>query len=259
MKLTLYQVDAFSSRVFGGNPAVVCPLQDWLPDDVMQKLAMENNLSETAFFVPEQDGFGLRWFTPTTEVSLCGHATLATAHVLFEHLEYSQKEINFYTKSGKLIVQKEGERIQMNFPIDEMERVEAPLSLMQSLGVTKGEVYKSDDYMVVLGSEEEVANLEPNFSMLSEVEARGVIVTAPGNSVDYVLRFFAPQSGINEDPVTGSAHTKLVPYWAKNLNKTEFEARQLSKRVGEMNSRLKGDRVEILGNAVTYLKGEIEF
>ena len=259
MKLTLYQVDAFSLHVFGGNPAAVCPLKDWLPDDVMQKLAMENNLSETAFFVPEQDGFGLRWFTPTTEVSLCGHATLATAHVLFEHLGYSQKEINFYTKSGKLIVQKVGGRIQMNFPVDEMEKVEAPPVLMRSLGVTKGEVYKTDDYMVVLGSEEELAGLEPNFSMLSEVEARGVIVTAPGNSVDYVLRFFAPQSGINEDPVTGSAHTKLVPYWAKHLNKTEFEARQLSKRVGEMSSRLKGDRVEILGNAVTYLKGEIEF
>ncbi len=259
MKLSLYQVDAFSTHVFGGNPAAVCPLQNWLPDDVMQKLAMENNLSETAFFVPEQDGFGLRWFTPTTEVSLCGHATLATAHVLFEHLGYSQKEIFFYTKSGKLIIQKEGGRIQMNFPVDEMERVEAPLTLMQSLGVTKGEVYKTDDYMVVLGSEEEVVNLEPNFSMLSEVEARGVIVTAPGNSVDYVLRFFAPQSGIDEDPVTGSAHTKLVPYWAKQLNKTEFEARQLSRRVGEMSSKLKGDRVEILGNAVTYLKGEIEF
>ncbi len=235
------------------------PLKIGLPDDVMQKLAMENNLSETAFFVPEQDGFGLRWFTPTTEVSLCGHATLATAHVLFEHLGYSQREINFYTKSGKLIVQKEGGRIKMNFPVDEMEKVEASPVLMQSLGVTKGEVYKSDDYMVVLGREEEVAKLEPNFSMLSEVEARGVIVTAPGNSVDYVLRFFAPQSGINEDPVTGSAHTKLVPYWAKHLNKIEFEARQLSKRVGKMSCRLKGKRVEILGNAVTYLKGEIEF
>tara|TARA_R110002096_G_scaffold97694_16_gene217780 strand:+ start:5506 stop:6285 length:780 start_codon:yes stop_codon:yes gene_type:complete len=259
MKLSLYQVDAFSAHVFGGNPAAVCPLQHWLSDEAMQKLAMENNLSETAFFVPEQDGFGLRWFTPTTEVSLCGHATLATAHVLFEHLGYSQKTINFYTKSGKLIVQKEGNRIQMNFPIDEMEKVEAPPVLMQSLGVREGEVYKSDDYMIVLGREEDVANLEPNFSMLSEVKTRGVIVTAPGNSADYVLRFFAPQSGINEDPVTGSAHTKLVPYWAKKLGKNEFEARQISKRVGEMSCRLKGNRVEILGNAITYLKGVIEF
>src|SRR5690554_800802 len=259
MKLQIYQVDAFSKNVFGGNPAAVCPLVEWLPSELMQKLAMENNLSETAFIVPEKDGFGLRWFTPTTEVDLCGHATLATAHVLFEHLAYPKKEINFYTKSGKLVVQKEGDRLMMDFPADKMEKVVAPPILLQSIGVKEGDVYRSDDYMVVLQDEEQVASLEPNFSMLGEVEARGVIVTAPGKSVDFVSRFFAPQSGINEDPVTGSAHTKLVPYWAQCLGKNELEARQISKRGGELSCRLKGDRVEILGHVITYLIGEIEF
>ncbi|MFA5668140.1 MAG: PhzF family phenazine biosynthesis protein [Balneolaceae bacterium] len=259
MKLPIYQVDAFSKNVFGGNPAAVCPLGEWLPSELMQKLAMENNLSETAFIVPEKDGYGLRWFTPTTEVDLCGHATLATAHVLFEHLAYPKKEINFYTKSGKLVVQKEGDRLMMDFPADKMEKVVAPPILLQSIGVKEGDVYRSDDYMVVLQDEEQVASLEPNFSMLAEVDARGVIVTAPGKSVNFVSRFFAPQSGINEDPVTGSAHTKLVPYWAQRLGKNELEARQISKRGGDLSCRLKGDRVEILGHAATYLTGEIEF
>lgn len=259
MKLTMYQVDAFTKNVFGGNPAAVCPLEKWLSSELMQKLAMENNLSETAFFVPEKDGFGLRWFTPTTEVDLCGHATLASAHVLFEHLAYSKKEINFYTKSGKLVVQKEGDRLMMDFPADKMEKVVAPPILLQSLGVKEADVYRSDDYMVILQNEEQVASLEPNFSMLGEVDARGVIVTALGETVDFVSRFFAPQSGVDEDPVTGSAHTKLIPYWVKRLGKNELEARQISKRGGELSCRLKGDRVEILGHAVTFLIGEIEF
>ena len=217
MKLPIYQADAFTSELFGGNPAAVIPLEEWLPDGVMQNIAAENNLSETAFFVEEGDSFRLRWFTPAVEVDLCGHATLATSHVLFEELGYEQPTINFNTS----------------------------------------EVYKSDDYMVVLNSEQEVANLDPDFRMLNEVDARGIIVTAPGDEVDFVSRFFAPQAGIDEDPVTGSAHTKTTPYWSRKLKKDKLSARQISKRGGELICEMKGDRVEISGEAVTYMKGEI--
>ena len=256
MKLPIYQVDAFTSQVFGGNPAAVCPLNEWLPDKIMQKLALENNLSETAFFVEGADGFHLRWFTPTTEVNLCGHATLATAHVLFYHLGYSKPGVNFNTKSGLLTVAKEGDQLLMDFPADEMEKVEGPPILYQALGVEKCETFKSDDYMVVLETEKEVADLNPDMRMLKEVDARGVIVTAHGDEVDFVSRFFAPQSGVDEDPVTGSAHTKLTPYWSKRLGKEELNARQISNRRGDLLCRNKGERVQIIGKAITYLVGE---
>lgn len=256
MKLPIYQVDAFTKTLFGGNPAAVCPLDEWLPEPVMQKLAMENNLSETAFFVPEGNGFRLRWFTPTIEIDLCGHATLASAHVLFNHLNYEKEEILFLTRSGELRVSKEEDYILMNFPADEMAEGEAPIELFTALGIEPKEVRKSDDYMVILDSEDEVAALNPDMRMLKEIDARGVIVTAPGNSVDFVSRFFAPQSGVDEDPVTGSAHTKLTPYWAKRLNKHELSARQISERGGNLLCRYKAERVEILGEAVTYLIGE---
>ncbi len=259
MKLPIYQVDAFTSKVFGGNPAAVCPLSEWLPDEIMQKLALENNLSETAFFVSDSGEFQLRWFTPTTEVDLCGHATLATAHVLFNHLGYSKPRIVFNTKSGPLVVLKEGDQLLMDFPADEMEKVEGPPILYQALGIEKCETYKSDDYMVVLEAEKEVADLNPDMRMLKEVDARGVIVTACGDEVDFVSRFFAPQSGVDEDPVTGSAHTRLTPYWAKRLGKDELTARQISKRIGNLLCRNKGERVEIIGKAVTYLVGEYSF
>ncbi|MEX0722758.1 MAG: PhzF family phenazine biosynthesis protein [Gracilimonas sp.] len=258
MKLPIYQVDAFTSKLFSGNPAAVVPLEEWLSDEQMQHIAAENNLSETAFFVKEGNSYRLRWFTPTVEVDLCGHATLATAHVLFEELGYSEDEIVFKTESGLLTVKKEGESLSMNFPAVEPQQVEGPFVLFQALGIAKtSEVYKSDDYMVVLNSEKEVAALNPDIRMLSEVEARGIIVTAPGEEVDFVSRFFAPQSGVDEDPVTGSAHTKSTPYWSKKLDKEELKARQISKRGGDLICRMKGDRVEIAGNALTYLKGEI--
>ncbi len=256
MKLPIYQVDAFTKNLFGGNPAAVCPLDEWLNESVMQKLAMENNLSETAFFVPEEDGFRLRWFTPAIEVDLCGHATLASAHVLFNHRDYEKDEITFFTRSGKLTVRKEGAHLMMNFPADEMAEREPPIELFTALGIERTEVRKSDDYMVILDTEAEVAELNPDMRMLKEIDARGVIVTAPGNSVDFVSRFFAPQSGVDEDPVTGSAHTKLAPYWAKRLEKDELTARQISQRGGDLICRYKGERVEILGEAVTYLIGE---
>ncbi len=190
-------------------------------------------------------------------MDLCGHATLATAHVLFEHLGYSRPEIHFQTKSGLLIVQKEGDRLMMDFPADNMQTVNPPAVLFQALGIKSDDVFLSDDYMVVLDSEDEVKNLDPDFRILSEVNARGVIVTAPGNEVDFVSRFFAPGAGIDEDPVTGSAHTKLTPYWAKRLGKNTLEAQQISKRGGNLTCRNKGERTEILGHAKTYMIGEI--
>ncbi|MBO6622844.1 MAG: PhzF family phenazine biosynthesis protein [Balneola sp.] len=257
MKVPIFQVDAFTDRIFGGNPAAVCPLEEWLDEETMQHLAQENNLSETAFFVKNGDEYDLRWFTPEVEVDLCGHATLATAHVLFEHLGYDKDEIRFQTKSGLLTVKKEGERLMMDFPTDDMPQVDPPAVLFQALGIRSDHVFFTDDYMVVLDSEEDVQNIDPDFRLLSEVNARGVIVTAPGNEVDFVSRFFAPGAGIDEDPATGSAHTKLTPYWSRKLGKDILEARQISKRVGELTCRNKGDRTEILGNAVTYLIGEI--
>ncbi|MEQ8523670.1 PhzF family phenazine biosynthesis protein [Gracilimonas sp.] len=258
MKLPIYQADAFTDHQFGGNPAAVVPLEEWLSDKQMQNIAAENNLSETAFFVEEGDGYRLRWFTPAVEVDLCGHATLAAGHILFEELGYDKNEVIFKTRSGLLTVKKEGGRLSMNFPAVHPEQAEGPAILFQALGIERtSDVYKSDDYMVVLDSEEEVASLQPDFRMLNEVDARGIIVTAPGDEVDFVSRFFAPQSGIDEDPVTGSAHTKTAPYWSQKLKKEELEARQISKRVGNLTCRMKGDRAEILGKAVTYLKGEI--
>ncbi|MEX0844748.1 MAG: PhzF family phenazine biosynthesis protein [Balneolaceae bacterium] len=258
MKLSIYQVDAFTTELFSGNPAAVVPLEEWLSDEQMQNIAAENNLSETAFFLKEGNSYRLRWFTPTTEVDLCGHATLATAHVMFEELGYREDEIVFKSRSGLLTVSKEDGKLLMNFPADEMPQADAPSVLFNGLGIKRTpEVYKTDDYMVVLDTESEVANLQPDFRLLNEVDARGIIVTAPGDVVDFVSRFFAPQSGVDEDPVTGSAHTKTTPFWSKKLGKTELKARQISERGGDLTCRMKGDRVEILGEAVTYLKGEI--
>ncbi len=258
MKLPIYQVDAFTGKRFGGNPAAVIPLKEWPSDELMQQIAAENNLSETAFFVAEGGGYRLRWFTPTTEVDLCGHATLATAHILFEELDYDEDEIIFKTKSGLLTVVKDDGRLSMNFPAVTPVQEEGPAILFQGLGIRRtSEVYKSDDYMVVLETEQEVADIQPDFNLLNEVDARGIIVTAPGNNVDFVSRFFAPQTGVDEDPVTGSAHTKTVPYWSEKLGKNELEAHQISKRGGRLTCRMRGDRIDILGEAVTYLKGEI--
>jgi PhzF family phenazine biosynthesis protein len=258
MKLKIFQVDAFTDHLFGGNPAAVCPLQEWLPAEKMQQIAMENNLSETAFFVPVEDGFELKWFTPVTEVKLCGHATLASGHVLYHHLGYVQPAIRFHSKSGLLGVEKNGEWLTLNFPADHLNSVEVPELLRNGLYIEPAEVWKGfENYLVVLKSAEEVYQLKPDFRLLQQLDSLGVIVTARGKDVDFISRFFAPGAGIDEDPVTGSAHTSLTPYWAAKMNKTEFTARQVSTREGYLKCKLLGERVEISGKAVTYLEGEI--
>lgn len=260
MEIAIYQVDAFARRQFAGNPAAVCPLKEWLPEATMQAIAAENNLAETAFFVPEARGYRLRWFTPTVEVDLCGHATLAAAFVLFEYLRYKKDAITFHSRSGELSVTREGRRLCLDFPALMPQRTGAPPSLIEGLGVQPLEVWKAMDYMVVLPSEEDVRTVQPSWGTLAQAGGRGVIVTAPGASkgIDFVSRFFAPAAGINEDPVTGSAHCMLTPYWAKRLGKTALHAWQLSARGGELWLKLRGDRVLIAGEVQPYLKGKID-
>lgn len=259
MKLPIYQVDAFTSQLFGGNPAAVCPLEEWLPDDVMQKLGAENNLAETTFIVKEGDHYRIRWFTPTVEVKLCGHATLATAHVFYTELGYAGNEIIFESLSGTLKVTRKAEGVYtLDFPADKLQAVtDVPDFIFDALGIGPVPVFKSSfDYFLVLHSQQEVEALKPDFKLLAALEARGVIVTAKGDEADFVSRCFFPPSGIDEDPVTGSAHTSMVPYWAKQLNKTSLKAIQVSARKGYLDCELHGDRVLMSGNAVTYLKGE---
>lgn len=258
MELRLFQVDAFADRLFGGNPAAVCPLDAWLPDEVMQQIAAENNLAETAFYVRTNGGFHIRWFTPMVEVDLCGHATLASAYVAFTHDRYAGDVLEFASKSGPLKVKREGELLVLDFPADPVEPVTVPQMLIDALGREPIETYKGKtDYMIVYGVEEHVAALAPDPCDLAIVPVRGVIVTAPGRQVDFVSRFFAPQVGVPEDPATGSAHTTLTPYWAARLGKPMLSALQLSKRQGRLRCRLAGNRVEIAGRAVPYLTGTI--
>lgn len=257
MKIKQYQVDAFASRVFEGNPAAVCPLDRWLPDELMQSIAEENNLSETAFFVPEGDGFGLRWFTPVAEMDLCGHATLATAHVILNILGHPSNKVAFETRSGPLIVERSGELLSMDFPAQPSTPCEVPEALITGLGAVPVEVLQAGDYIAVFDSEEAVRKLSPNLGSLCELGLRGVCVTAPGNHVDFVSRFFAPKYGIPEDPVTGSAHCELTPYWSTRFGRNELQARQISKRGGELLCRLNGDRVILAGSAVTYMEATI--
>jgi PhzF family phenazine biosynthesis protein len=258
MQLKIFQVDAFTNQLFGGNPAAVVPLEKWPADEILQNIAAENNLSETAFFIRNQGRFDLRWFTPTTEVKLCGHATLAAAHVLWQQMGYQTEEISFQTHSGLLLVKKEGDFYTLDFPTDKLEKVELPEIVSASLDVAPLETFKGrEDYLVVLESEDAVASLKPNFQILGKLEARGVIATAPGRETDFVSRCFFPFFGIDEDPVTGSAHTTLTPYWAKRLEKPTLTARQISKRGGALQCRLEGDRTYITGQAVTFLIGTI--
>jgi PhzF family phenazine biosynthesis protein len=258
MRIPIYQIDAFTSQLFAGNPAAVCPLDQWLSDRQMQQIAAENNLSETAFFVATGKGYDLRWFTPTTEVDLCGHATLATAHVLFHHLESRQETLHFYTRSGTLTVSRQGEQYMMDFPVDNLEPALAPRVLVEALQVEAQEVQMGrEDYLVVVASEAEVRALQPDFRQLKSVRSRGVIVSAPGEEADFVSRCFFPNYGVDEDPVTGSAHTTLIPYWAERLSKQELSARQLSSRGGALSCTMLGERVAIAGAAVTYMVGEV--
>jgi PhzF family phenazine biosynthesis protein len=258
MKYPIYQIDAFTETLFGGNPAAVCPLREWLPDHVMQCIAAENNLAETAFFTGSEGEYHIRWFTPEVEVDLCGHATLAAAHVIFKHLNYSGDSLSFTSRSGILKVKKDGDWLTLDFPADRAVPSPDRLNLDKALGVSSGKVFKGrSDLMVVLGSQEEVEDLRPDFRLLSEIGVRGVIVTAPGKNAHFVSRFFAPAVGINEDPVTGSAHTTLIPYWSEATGLTELTAYQISQRGGHLRCRYLGDRVEISGRARTYLTGEI--
>lgn len=259
MTIPVYQVDAFTNQPFKGNPAAVCPLDAWLPDELMQKIAMENNLAETAFIVPYEDAFQIRWFTPTTEVALCGHATLASAHVFFSHLHYATNPIRFFSKSGWLTVTKEIDgKLTLDFPADPAMPADVPEGLFEALNVHPSLVFKGKfDYLVELRNEEEVRSLTPDFKALSVIPSRGVIVTALGHKHDFVSRGFFPQSGIDEDPVTGSAHCLLTTYWNQKTGKDYFFAQQASARSGEMICKLKGDRVLMTGEAVTVLKGEI--
>lgn len=265
MKLRLYQVDAFADRLFSGNPAAVCPLdeygqggQAWLPDAVMQQIAAENNLAETAFYVRTGGRHAIRWFTPACEVDLCGHATLASGFVVFTYDHLAGDTVEFGSKSGPLSVRRDGELLVLDFPADTVHAATPTEGLIEALGCEPVECLKGKtDYMLVYEDEEQVAKLTPDFGDLAMVPARGIIVTAGGRSVDFVSRFFGPQVGINEDPVTGSAHTTLTPYWAKRLGKSQLTARQLSKRGGSLQCRLAGDRVEIAGRAVPYLEGTI--
>jgi len=258
MEMTLYQIDAFADKVFKGNPAAVCPLDRWLSDTDLQAIAEENNLSETAFYVPAEAGFHLRWFTPKAEVDLCGHATLAAAFVIFNFSDYADDTVKFETRSGELVVSKNNELLVMDFPSQPGKPCATPPLLVEGLGKTPIEVLSSEDYMAVLENEDDVAALKPNFNTLSKLDLRGVMVTAKGKDVDFVSRFFAPRYGINEDPVTGSAHCALTPYWADRLNKTKLSARQVSKRSGYIECELKGSRVFLSGKAVKYMEGKIK-
>jgi len=257
VKIRQYQVDAFASKVFEGNPAAVCPLTAWLDDAVLQAIAEENNLSETAFLVPSSRGFHLRWFTPVAEVDLCGHATLAAAHVLFEIVGYPQRSITFETKSGDLVVERHGDLLSMDFPAQPPLLCPPVEALAEGLACLPTEVLAANDYIAVLESEEDVRSVVPDHMRLRQLDLRGVVVTAPGNEVDFVSRFFAPKYGIPEDPVTGSAHCELAPYWSARLGKRTLSACQLSKRGGEVHCELKGDRVVLSGRAVTFMEAEI--
>lgn len=259
MTIPIYQADAFTDNLFGGNPAAICPLTEWLPDQVMQKIAIENNLAETAFLVKTGNGYKLRWFTPEYEIDLCGHATLASAHILFTELGFEGDAIHFETvKAGTLIVKKDGDKYTMDFPSRPPIPIEPPMGLKEALGEKEPVAYlRSRDYFLVYETEQDIRDISPDFFALSKMDTVGIIVTARGDNSDFVSRFFAPGAGIPEDPVTGSAHCNLIPYWAKILGKNELHAYQISARRGELWCELKGDRVLMSGKAVTYLKGEI--
>lgn len=259
MKLDQYQVSAFTARLFGGNPAAVVPLSTWLPEAVMQNIAAENNLSETAFYCPDGDGFGLRWFTPEVEVELCGHATLATAHVLFNELDHQAGSIRFSTRfSGDLFVSRDEGGICIDLPAHAIHETDMHPAIGEALGGVPVAAYAAPSWVYLFESEARIRALAPDFRALLVASDLPVIVTAPGEEVDFVSRFFGPQVGVDEDPVTGSAHCALVPLWAEKLGRTELTARQVSRRGGELLCELRGNRVLLRGQAVTFLRGQIE-
>jgi len=257
VRIPVYHVDAFTTQPFSGNPAAVCPLETWLEDSTLQAIAAENNLSETAFFVPENGHFRLRWFTPAVEVDLCGHATLASAFVLFNHLQFSGESIRFQTASGELVVAKSGDNFEMDFPSRPPEPCAPHPNLVSGLGAQPGVTLAARDYFCVFDNEDQVRALSPDFELLNGLDRFAVIATAPGKDCDFVSRFFAPAQGINEDPVTGSAHCTLIPYWSQRLKKKTLFARQISARTGELWCEDRGARVSIAGNAVLYSEGTV--
>ncbi len=256
-RIPVYQVDAFASRVFTGNPAAVCPLERWLPDEQMQAIAAENNLPETAFFVPNGDGYHLRWFTPTVEVDLCGHATLASAFVILNKLTPEAKSVQFSSKSGKLVVMRDGDLLSLDFPARPPAECDVYPGLLAAMGGEPEAVFAAREYLVVYATEGEVRNLTPDLAVIAKADRFAVMATAPGREVDFVSRFFAPAQGIPEDPVTGSAYCTLIPYWSRRLRKTKLHAYQASARGGEVWCEDRGDRVTISGKAVQFLEGTI--
>ena len=257
MEISLYQIDAFTSELFKGNPAAVCPLDEWLSDDIMQSIAAENNLSETAFFVPTDNGFHIRWFTPVSEVDLCGHATLATAYVLFNIFGYKKDKIEFDSKSGLLAVSKDNEWLVMDFPAQPPVPCDVPEEIVRAFDTTPVECLSSEDLIVVFARENDVESADPDFELLKKLDLRGVAITAKSTRYDFVARFFAPKYGIPEDPVTGSAYTQLAPYWASKTGSKKFSVKQMSSRGGELRCEVSGDRVFISGKAIKYLEGKI--
>lgn len=257
MRIPYFQVNAFTTETFGGNPAGVCILESRLPDLLLQQIAAENDFSETAFLVREAGGFRLRWFTPTDEVDLCGHATLASAYVLFFENGWPDQSIQFETLSGRLAATRVGDRIDLDFPSNPPLPCITPEALLEALGREPEEVLKSRDYLVRFRSEEDVLGIQPDLKLVSKLDCRGLIITAPGRTVDFVSRFFAPKVGVPEDPATGSAHSALIPYWAGRLGRQQLRARQLSARGGDLICELRGQRVAIGGHSVIYCRGEL--
>jgi PhzF family phenazine biosynthesis protein len=257
MQLAIYQVDAFTDRLFAGNPAAVCPLDAWLPDATMQAIAAENNLSETAFFVPRGDDYDLRWFTPTLETDLCGHATQASGFIVMNRLAPQRSTVRFHTRSGALTVTRQGDQFAIDLPAQPPAPCAMPPKFIAALGRKPTQILGAVKYLVLYNDEADVVSLEPDTAALEDIDRDGVIVSAPGRDCDFVSRYFAPHAGIPEDPVTGSAHCTLVPYWAKRLGKTKLHARQISRRGGELFCELRGDRVVIAGRAALYLEGKI--
>jgi PhzF family phenazine biosynthesis protein len=257
MKLEYFEVDAFASKPFHGNPAGICPLEKWLDDDLMQNIAAENNLSETAFFVPRGDDYELRWFAPSVEIDLCGHATLASAFILFSELGRSGDQVRFHSKSGPLVVSRKGDILTLDFPSRPPKPATIPDALIAGLGKKPVQTLKARDYFALYESAKDVKSLKPDLALLGTLDEK-VIVTAPGVDCDFVSRFFAPTAGVPEDPVTGSAHCTLIPYWSARLGKTKMFARQISQRGGELFCELAGERVLIGGKAVLYSRGQIE-
>ncbi len=255
MRLPLYQVDAFTSRLFGGNPAAICPLENWLPDSLLQSIAIENNIAETAYFVKEADGYRLRWFTPTVEMDLCGHATLAAAFVLFQCLGLAGDSVTFQSRSGPLTVTRNSDLYTLDFPSRPPLPLPASDAITAALGAEPQAVLAARDLLCVFASEAVVAALKPDMKAIAALSHIAVIVTAPGDHSDFVSRFFAPALGVDEDPVTGSAHCTLTPYWAGRLGKTRMTARQISARGGDLTVEEAGDRVKMSGHAVLYLEG----